>query len=820
MPTQIETDELMMRHGVFLRSARDAARQSLFFLNLLYRCKREPYGRAVESYLDTALHQVKGLIRGVFVPSIYDKLGEVEDAEVARVANLGATWSSIRHDVKERIPLDEIPALRARIIRFLVESRVAGRTKRLFQHHLSDILRWLARHLTLFAAALFVGVISINVEAVHGLLLNEGRWLLLFLVLLPILLYINFFRYWYRKLRGLDPDYVHPWSVGSRPFWSWRPLVIPPGRLVQRWPSGSLLFWAIARSQSIKLLAYLLSAGLAVFAIYYLRQVIGEHSTTVTVPVILLVFYMILLAANELDFWDFISKQPIRFFVLFAAVFCLFFLRIGFGREGFIFLFGLTMILLVLAYVTKVSRSRVVVGGAFTSFAILALLIYGDVIHGKRVWEQDPEQSFTRLGQEGSKVRWPYSSEESLPVVVVAASGGGSRAAVYAALTLQRLHRDLPDIAMQIQAISSVSGGSLANAVYISRLLRSDGNRDDSLEDLVEATSQDFLWPTLFGAVWPGRTRGEEIENAWQDPPVGLEELTLGNLVKRWKEAQDKGDAIPPFPMPLFNTASLDGHDVVISPLARELYDGDGRCRDARANGNTITELVNQVPDDPLTWVFYRDCIYGLEDFLGNTDLLLSSGVLASANFPFGFPVVKVAAESGALIFSPVANEREHVKLTDGGALSNSGLWSLTNLLLDEAHFEELRERGVLVLIIEASRMPTYRSLGSTFNSLLGTLNDQGPIGRNLHNRMLDVLKQRFGDRLVTVQMDLVPRESLNVMTTWALDESSLRDLKDQSFELRWKEEKENLQVKWDFLTKGTDIGIVDTIHRSRPPLD
>jgi len=175
------------------------------------------------------------------------------------------------------------------------------------------------------------------------------------------------------------------------------------------------------------------------------------------------------------------------------------------------------------------------------------------------VWAQDPTaQKFARLGQEGSDVRWPFPSLSSPPVVVVAASGGGSRAAVYAALTLQSLNRDLPDIAKQIQAISSVSGGSLANAVYISRLLRADGSRDDSLKDIVEATSHDFLWPTLFGALVPGRTRGEEIEKAWQDPPVGLGELTLGNLVKRWDEAQDRRDGIPPFPMPLFNTASLD----------------------------------------------------------------------------------------------------------------------------------------------------------------------------------------------------------------------------------------------------------------------
>jgi predicted patatin/cPLA2 family phospholipase len=51
----------------------------------------------------------------------------------------------------------------------------------------------------------------------------------------------------------------------------------------------------------------------------------------------------------------------------------------------------------------------------------------------------------------------------------VAASGGGSRAAIYTAYTLERLHRDTPDVADHLQAVSSVSGGSLASAAYVAR---------------------------------------------------------------------------------------------------------------------------------------------------------------------------------------------------------------------------------------------------------------------------------------------------------------------------------------------------------------
>jgi len=38
---------------------------------------------------------------------------------------------------------------------------------------------------------------------------------------------------------------------------------------------------------------------------------------------------------------------------------------------------------------------------------------------------------------------------------------------MYTAYFLERLHRELPQVAANIQAISSVSGGSLASAAYV-----------------------------------------------------------------------------------------------------------------------------------------------------------------------------------------------------------------------------------------------------------------------------------------------------------------------------------------------------------------
>ena len=96
-------------------------------------------------------------------------------------------------------------------------------------------------------------------------------------------------------------------------------------------------------------------------------------------------------------------------------------------------------------------------------------------------------------------------------MVVIAASGGGSRAANYTALTLKKLEEitvKCPDnnqtkctLSDYIQAISSVSGGSLANAGQLARRLAKRNQID--LKKLEEAVSEDFILPTLLGVFNP-----------------------------------------------------------------------------------------------------------------------------------------------------------------------------------------------------------------------------------------------------------------------------------------------------------------------------
>jgi predicted acylesterase/phospholipase RssA len=449
---------------------------------------------------------------------------------------------------------------------------------------------------------------------------------------------------------------------------------------------------------------------------------------------------------------------------------------------------------------------------------------------------------------------WPLAGDGG-PVVVMAASGGGSRAAIYTAYTLERVHRDLPEVGAHLQAISSVSGGSLASAAYVARRYNWGGRFGEWVAalpagvepgELVSAVSQDFLLPTVVGALSPFATRGGNIEATWRDGPATLRDrrvgdrhtpgfadedvdLTLTGLASVWHEASERKDKLPPFPVPLFNTCTLDQHDVVISPLAAELYTKhDGTIPDRLSTAAKLGK------EDWLTWVADRDAIYGLDKLLPKYDPSLPKAVRASANFPFGFPLVELDTRRDRNWFSdPKAGSRSDIKLTDGGVLSNSGLWPLFPLLTDATTAGELARRGVLLIVVEASKMPEYTADRRDLTTLYGDLNNRNPVAQALHRRMIEGLRTRLAGAIAVVQIDITPRagvDSANVMTTWALDPASQQSLK-ESFRGAWEREQPRIRVAWDCLRRAEGekracleaaaaAEVVQDQVSLRPPLD
>jgi predicted acylesterase/phospholipase RssA len=446
----------------------------------------------------------------------------------------------------------------------------------------------------------------------------------------------------------------------------------------------------------------------------------------------------------------------------------------------------------------------------------IILLVVGSFTNKAAIWRDGLKTSkFIRI-KDGD---WPYdvTKKNTSPVAVMAASGGGSRAAIYTALTLQKLHAEFPHIASKLQVISSVSGGSLANAAYVARRYRDfqeiRGSKD--LDRLARDVHQDFLWPALMGALLPLRNRGSSIEKEWRDGSVDLGEISISQLSEGWIEAKKKPLMDPPYPLPLFNSCSLDGHDVVISALPKESY----LWGDIYQESPPWPNSSQKSDDSPWTWVYYRDAIYGLEDILPMFDPQLAPAVRASANFPFGFPLVMVETNA-PLRFNPVAEKRAQgrkiVKLTDGGVLSNSGIWPLFNLLMKKAGI--LKDRGVLLIVVEASKMPEYRDNRRSFTSLYGTIGDRNPLGQALHRRIYDLLAREYGSRMAVVQIDITPKQEFNVFTTWALDKRSYKRLH-KAFEECWNREKLDIDKKWQSIQQSESQDPLYIPGTLRPPL-
>ncbi len=864
-----ESDELFLaRHDIFVREAREACHKSLFFLGMLYEADLKRTTAIIEEYTHFAMHQVKGIIKGVHIPSAWEakaaeldqakkaeKDGENENAKkIKKAVYLCNQWKKAKEflSVDANHKLEKVPVFRKSVHDFLKDSRPETFWGCIVHSGFPNFLSYLRKKIAFLWAASLVGFSLLFVEAIYGLLRNEG-WGVVWPILLVSLPTIVNRSYILWRFAG-KPQKIAFWDIGGHPLRSLWWLAIEPGSLVQRWMPGTPMARRIFLTNIGRLIIYM------VWWILWLAILSNVESSMKTVYAFMVMGFFLMSIAYLLDLWDFTSKLPIRFLALVISFVCLGFLLTGSGHEAFIVLFlvfaGIFSILLIRK---RKRKQNWYVDLAFMILFILLSLatILGRATHKAETWRDTVSSS--QIPARLLKKQWPLpfvpdeNHRAAPPVVVMIASGGGSRAAVFTGLTLQKLNadKDLIEVAENLQAISSVSGGSLANAAYIARMLtlskagnkKSDAaSRIQALDDLVDALAGDFLWPTLGGLIKIGMTRGSAIEREWREKKVNLGNYRIGDLIKEWRGTIDSKSSVPPFPIPLFNTASLEGHDVVISPLDKSLYVQNQLHAHAASNKTSdnhndknyyldirdmdIKEIVDPEDEEP-TWVFYRDAIYGLEDFLMVYNPLLAEAVRASANFPFGFPLVKIETKK-ELFFSPQITELDMEKekaspktklisLTDGGALSNSGMWSMYQLLMN--NYDALHQRGVLLIIVDAGKMPIYRDVQKTYNSLVGTIQDQSTIGQNLHRRMYDSLELKYQGRLAIVRLGIIEKKYFNVMTTWALDNESLERIK-FSFEKTWQDSKRDLLNKWRILKGEYPPAGTKLIDRRRPPLD
>ncbi len=673
-------------------------------------------------------------------------------------------------------------------------------------------MRWLDKNATTVVSTVGVGYLVFDMRQVAAFF--SAAWLnglMLTYLFLPLLLVGHRQLRFDRDLATADgtTGLIRPWDIGGVAFRKLDPLVVAP-RHFPAYRDDSPWPGIFVTSIGHKLKRYFGMLVPACAGLFLLGGwVFDDFDLALTALLIATVLASILGFARLIDYWDNLDPRNVRLMVLVGLIALLLLANLPQGRVPVLGISKEVAFLLVLGVGSVINLATVLRDRrAALTRILLALSLIGMLFVGSKMaftpgpWSDDEAESIERLPPSA----WPFAGDD--PVVVIAASGGGSRAALYAAHTFERLHFDAVTAALgpHVHAISSVSGGSLANAIYISRRLAPDALEEGAM---VAGAGQDFIRPTVLGFLSPFSGRGASIEAAFADA-AGVGDLRLSSVRDAWSAAAEAGAKHPPCPMPLFNTVTLDTNAVVISPLAAEAYelvdDGLSIRADARdeddSDGDDAThnDYVEFVGSEAPTWVFYRDAIYGLEDLLERYDPALVAAVRASANFPFGFPLVEVETDQPRF-FSPFADDRRagepgRVFLTDGGVLSNSGMWPLYHLLRNR--LDVLKRRGVVLLVVNASGMPT-KAPPRDISGLWATIQDQVPLGANMHRRMFDELNELYQGRLAIHQIDLTPTVAANIETSWMLPDET-QDALAAIFETRWAAMRDALAADWKAL--------------------
>ena len=349
------------------------------------------------------------------------------------------------------------------------------------------------------------------------------------------------------------------------------------------------------------------------------------------------------------------------------------------------------------------------------------------------------------------------------PVVLVAASGGGSRAAITAALVYEELAR-MPvtadrTLADNVLLISSVSGGSLATAYFLTHAsaatARAATRFDPQTNEFVREMGTDFMAPLLRGVLNLRQERGSAVAAFWRDR-------------YHWEDITDTSARAKGRPLAVFNATHVQSGARV------------GFGIPALPAGLLSPALVAEELDP------------GLE-------LDLADAVRMSANFPYGF-------EHAVLGADPETGKA--AEIIDGGVVDNTGLDTLALLLegvqrattapapteaaqkrrlLSQRARAGLLQRGILVLEIDAGARPSEPTgLAAHFPSFSKPLEAMSRAGhfnggalRAQHLARLRAALPTGGAPAVVgvVRAGFDCNSQGDVITAWALDYDARREI-------------------------------------------
>lgn len=376
----------------------------------------------------------------------------------------------------------------------------------------------------------------------------------------------------------------------------------------------------------------------------------------------------------------------------------------------------------------------------------------------KRLTSSDAEHMQQKVTQEWLDVvnrRLMSFSDEAennpeQPVIIVAASGGGSRAALFAGLVcrlLDRMDVKKPPILM----ISSVSGGSLASAVYTDERYEQNLQGRMRLRDEQRAGVPKNFTPRPIAQMVAEELKimvSKKVVSRNDSPRGGSEYTILSEEIQRLEqlisdcEAYSKSSnrTLPDSLWCLGDQFVDDMSADFMAPLLR------GTVHPGRERGESVTHFWSSLLGNPLDsgmhtripWICNSTEVGSGRPFpIGSTPVPISmvsppddhalripydirnwklsrwEAARLSANFPWGFMVPNI----------PVQLEDRHVHLIDGGVFDNTGITTIRSLIESIAVLStqennpnhntaadimaQLRRKGIILLEIDSGAKPS-----------------------------------------------------------------------------------------------------------------
>ena len=265
-------------------------------------------------------------------------------------------------------------------------------------------------------------------------------------------------------------------------------------------------------------------------------------------------------------------------------------------------------------------------------------------------------------------------SEDDKNLVLLALSGGGSRAAYFSAAVMFKLEE--LGILQKVDAISSVSGGSIAAAYYCI-----SGDKENKGND------------TVSGRVW--------------------EEKEVKKLLKRDLISRFIGNLFWPDNMFLYWLTSYNRSDIMAQTLADNYFDKKYSGIDLQFSDFNYKRprlILNSTVSTKIK--FGESFTFTDEDFKKNlnsdiNNFLISHAVMASASFPGVFQYNALRDFS--------AEKKRYLHLYDGGVYDNLGLESLKRIIYNPNNASTFN--NLIIILVDADNSASSGIASSRYST-------------------------------------------------------------------------------------------------------